>query len=141
MIKEFETWEQLAKAETDYLQKVWPSNDFASRPSFLLNAKNATEGLASGWNHTEEAKLKIRSADYSIRNYPTFSRLEIRERKTGFDFKQIWNEVETAMNATTSYHWGGAKIAKKFSISRRTIAKISSAIRNNITFDEWAKLC
>ena len=142
VIKEFETFEELKTAEKTYLQKVWKTNEIQSRPDFLLNATNEEYwGRAAGWNHSDESKQKIGNADYSIRNYRTSTPLEIRERKTGFDFRTIWNEVETAMNATTSYHWGGAKIARKFNISRRTIAKISCAIRNNITFDEWSELC
>lgn len=142
VIKEFETWEQLIEAETAYLRKVWSSGDYRSRPSFLLNSVNESFGRASGWNHTEETKQKIgKSPTQQTRRRPEFFRLEVRERKTGFNFKEIWDEVEAALNATTSYHWGGAKIARKFNISRRTLAKMSNAIRNNITFHEWTNSC
>lgn len=138
IVKEFETYDDLLKAEETYLQKVWKSGNFLDRPNWLLNSTNQSSGRAAGWKQTTESKLKIGSADYTLRNYQSFRNLEARQLKTGFDFRKIWIEVELAMSSTTSYHWGGAKIAKKYNISRRTLAKMSSAIRKNISFEEWA---
>jgi hypothetical protein len=131
VVKEFDDYEKLFEAEQSYLMKVWQSGDFNDRPNWLLNCTNQNSGRASGWRHSEEAKKRIGAANYSIRNYQTTKTLEQRSAKTGVDFEALHNEIEVAMNATNSYHWGGAKIARKFGVSRRTVAKISASIRKN----------
>ena len=130
VIKEFETYEELFEAEQSYLMKVWPSGSFNDRPNWLLNCTNQNFGCASGWQHTEEAKKKIGAADYSLRKYQSTKTLLQRSAKTGIDFEALYNDIEAAMNSN-SYHWGGAKIARKFGVSRRTVAKISASIRKN----------
>ena len=48
VVKEFETTEEVNFAEDTYLKKVWKSDDWVSRPSWLMNRNRNSVGFMSG---------------------------------------------------------------------------------------------
>lgn len=51
VIREFETFDELKSAEDDYLKKVWKTDDWNSRPKWLLNRNRNSIGFSSGENN------------------------------------------------------------------------------------------
>jgi hypothetical protein len=136
-VKEFDTELEAKKAEEKYLQRVWINE----KPDWLLNkTKFNVWRFPSGDanpNKSDDAKARIsferkgKKIGYKPRS------LRAREKKTGLPLEKIWVEVREALELSTSYHWGGAKIAAKYGISRRSIAKMSKAIRAGISPQEF----
>lgn len=62
VVREFETSEEVEKAEETYLKKVWPSNDWESRPRWLLNRNRSAVGGGGKLNVTEEQFEKFQRA-------------------------------------------------------------------------------
>ena len=136
-VKEFDTQLEAKEAEEKYLQRVWEEE----KPDWLLNRTKF-----NGWrfpsgdanpNKSDDARARIslerkgKKIGYKPRS------LKAREKKTGLPLEKIWAEVREALELSTSYHWGGAKIAAKYGISRRSIAKMSKAIRAGISLQEF----
>jgi hypothetical protein len=137
-VKEFETQEELIQAEHNYLDKVWPSGTLRTRPSWLLNRRSRHPLPQPGWNHTKESKRLIGLGSQKRKGVRTGRQSkEAIESRWSFDYAEIWRDVEKAMGNSTSYHWGGAEIAKKHKCTRRFIAKVSKMIREGKNPEEW----
>ena len=136
-VKEFDTEQEAKEAEEKYLQRVWHN----SRPEWLLNKTKF-----NGWrfprgednpNKSDEAKIRLsrqfkgKKLEYKPKSF------KARLKKTGLPLDKIWADVKEALELSTSYHWGGAKIAAKYGISRRSVAKMSKAIRADTSFQEF----
>lgn len=55
VVKVFETTEELELAEDTYLKKVWKTDDFKTRPYFLLNRNRNSIGFNSGPLHPSKS--------------------------------------------------------------------------------------
>lgn len=62
VVKEFETSEQVETAEGIYLKKVWKTNDWSSRPRWLMNRNRDSVGGGGLLNITEEQFQKFQQA-------------------------------------------------------------------------------
>lgn len=87
--------------------------------------------------HSAEAKAKISKSLIGNKRSAGKRSLEQRQRKTGHDFRLLWELVEAAL-ATGKPRWGGASISREHGVSRRTLAHISAAIRRGETFEQWS---
>lgn len=136
-VKEFDTELEAKEAEEKYLQRVWVNE----KPDWLLNKTKF-----NGWrfpsgdanpNKSDDARARISSQRKGKKIGYKPRSLKAREKRTGLPLEEIWIEVKEALKLSTSYHWGGAKIAAKYGISRRSIAKMSKAIKADVSFQEF----
>ena len=95
-----------------------------------------------GGKHSDKAKAAIGRAKLGNKFSAGKRSLEVRQRKNGHDLRLLWELVEAAL-ANGKPRWGGATISREHGVSRRTLAKISAAIRRGETFEHWsgADLC
>lgn len=143
VVKEFETFEELVEAETTWLKKVWKSDRIKDRPDWLLNRQRDAPDTRfptgdANPQKTKEARERVSRQHKGIPKLKNRGPrpLVIRQRKINFDLEKVWKEVEKALKNTSSTHWGGAEIARKNNVSRRTIAKIAGEIRQGVTFEK-----
>ena len=142
VVKEFSTHAQVIEAEKKWLMKVWKSDRLRDRPSWLLNRQRVSpdnrfpSGDANP-NKTKEARERI-SLQHKGKPKPKnrgARPFHLRQERIDFDLKAVWEEVTEALEQTSSYHWGGADIARRNNVSRRTLAKIAKEIRQGLTFE------
>ena len=92
--------------------------------------------------HSDKAKAAISESLMGNKRWAERHTLEVRQRKNGYDLRLAWESVEAAL-ATGKHQWGNKQLSEKLGVSRRTLAKISAAIRSGETFEHWsgADLC
>lgn len=140
VVKEFETQEELEVAEETYLKKVWPSENWKTRPKWLLNRSRQS----TGWRHGELHHF------YGVKR-PDIARLMTHLHQTGQkkrppdfhgkpwkndDPRRTWDRsevekrvLERLKKANWHRHWGGSQLARDLNINPTTISKIASKLR------------
>ena len=92
--------------------------------------------------HSAEAKAAIGKSKIGNKYSAGRRPFEARQRKANYDLRLAWESVEAKL-ASGKHRWGNKQLSERLGVSRRTLSKISAAIRAGETFEHWsgANLC
>ena len=140
VVKEFETQEELEVAEDAYLKKVWSSENWKSRPSWLLNRSRQSTGWRHGELHhfhgvkrPDLARLMTQLQQSGQKKLaPDFHGKPWKpdDPRRGWNLEEVERLVESKLiEANWRFRWGSSQLAKDLNINPSSIAKIATRVR------------
>lgn len=142
VVKVFETTEELNLAEETYLKKVWKTDDWATRPRWLLNRSRSASGFLTGnlhhWNNPDsllklsqslrqqwEEGRRVKSPDCVGKPWET------NDSRRSWDLEKTIQLVKQRLEETNySYHWGRKQMSEELDIPEVTLKRIATKLRN-----------
>jgi len=142
VVKEFETPEELEEIEDSYLKKVWPNDDWESRPRWLMNRKRSAQGGARGdLHHNRKQEHRTRISEQSLRLHQE-GKIPLAHDFHGKPWKnddprrhynpdEVFKIVEKKLiESNWKQKWGRKKLSQELQISEITLKRIAGKVRN-----------